>query len=63
MPQLVNWFDASIVDEKVSKVGPAGIDIVYQRIGNPDAPLMLLVMGLAVQSIAWPDAFCHALSR
>ena len=57
----VNGFDASIVDQKASKVGPAGIDIAYQRLGNPDAPVVLLIMGVAGQSIAWPDAFCHAL--
>ncbi len=57
----MNGFDASIVDEKASKVGPAGIDIAYQRLGNPDAPLVLLIMGVAAQSIHWPDAFCHAL--
>jgi pimeloyl-ACP methyl ester carboxylesterase len=61
MSELVNGFDASIVDEKASKVGPAGIDIAYQRLGNPDAPVVLLIMGIAAQSIAWPDAFCHAL--
>ena len=59
---MANGFEASIVDEKALKVGPAGIDIAYQRIGNPDAPLVLLIMGLAAQSIAWPDAFCHALA-
>jgi pimeloyl-ACP methyl ester carboxylesterase len=58
---LVNGFDASIAEEKASDVGPAGIDIAYQRLGNPDAPVVLLIMGLAAQSIAWPDAFCHAL--
>jgi pimeloyl-ACP methyl ester carboxylesterase len=61
MSELVNGFDASIVDEKASKVGPAGIDIAYQRLGNPDAPVVLLIMGVGAQSIAWPDAFCHAL--
>lgn len=61
MPGLVNGFDVSIVDEKASKVGPAGLDIVYQRVGNSDAPAVLLIMGIAAQSIHWPDAFCHAL--
>src|ERR1700730_15003026 len=61
MSDLVNGFDASIVDQKASKVGPAGIDVVYQRVGNPDAPVVLLIMGIAAQSINWPDAFCHAL--
>jgi pimeloyl-ACP methyl ester carboxylesterase len=61
MSELVNGFDASILDEKASKVGPAGIDIAYQRLGNPDAPVVMLIMGVAAQSIHWPDAFCHAL--
>ena len=61
MPDLVNGFDGSIADEKASKVGPAGIDVTYQRLGNPDAPVVLLIMGIAAQSIHWPDAFCHAL--
>lgn len=61
MPEFVNGFDSTILDKKASKVGPAGIDIVYQRLGKSDAPLVLLIMGLAAQSIAWPDAFCHAL--
>jgi pimeloyl-ACP methyl ester carboxylesterase len=61
MAELVNGFDASIVDRKASKVGPAGIDVAYQRLGNPDAPVVLLIMGIAAQSIHWPDAFCHAL--
>jgi pimeloyl-ACP methyl ester carboxylesterase len=57
----MNWFDASIIDEKASTVGPSAIDIAYQRLGEPDAPVVLLIMGLAAQSIHWPDAFCHAL--
>ena len=61
MSDQMNEFDASIVDEKALKVGPAEIDIAYQRLGNPGAPAVLLIMGIAAQSIAWPDAFCHAL--
>lgn len=61
MSELVKGFDLSIADQKVLKVGPAGIDIAYQRLGNWDAPLVLLIMGVAAQSIHWPDAFCHAL--
>jgi pimeloyl-ACP methyl ester carboxylesterase len=64
MSELMNGFDASIAsinDEKASKVGPVGIDIAYQRLGKPDAPPVLLIMGIAAQSIHWPDAFCHAL--
>jgi hypothetical protein len=38
MSELWKGFDASIVDERASKVGPAGIDIAYQRLGKPDSP-------------------------
>ena len=55
------WCDSSFIDQKASKVGPAGIDIVYQRLGNPDAPVVLLIMGIAAQSIHWPDALCRGL--
>jgi len=54
--------DASITDEKATLAGPAGIEIAYQRFGNPDSPAVLLIMGIAAQSIAWPDTFCCALA-
>jgi pimeloyl-ACP methyl ester carboxylesterase len=50
-----------MLDEKASKVGPAGIEIAYQRLGKPDAPAVLLIMGIAAQSIHWPDGFCDEL--
>lgn len=61
MAELLNEFDASIPDERASSVGPASIDIAYQRLGKPDAPAVLLIMGIAAQSIHWPDSFCQAL--
>ncbi len=61
MPELLNRIDARIRDEKASHVGPAGIDIAYHRLGKPDTPPVLLIMGIAAQSIHWPDDFCHAL--
>jgi len=53
--------DKSIKDEMASNVGPSRIDIAYHRLGKPDAPAVLLIMGVAAQSIHWPDDFCHAL--
>jgi pimeloyl-ACP methyl ester carboxylesterase len=47
--------------EIAKKVGPAGIDIAYERLGNPDQPVVLLIMGIAAQSIHWPEAFCRTL--
>ena len=34
MAELLDGFDGSIRDEKVSNVGPAGIDIAYHRLGE-----------------------------
>ena len=61
MPDIVNGFDRSISDEIAPQVGPAGIAITYQRLGSSEAPPVLLIMGVAAQSIHWPDALCHAL--
>lgn len=47
--------------ERASQVGPARIDIAYQRVGSSDAPPVLLIMGVAAQLIHWPDDFCQAL--
>ncbi len=55
--------DNSFVDEMARNVGPAGIDICYQRLGNPDAPLVLLIMGVAGQLVNWPDGFCMDLAE
>jgi pimeloyl-ACP methyl ester carboxylesterase len=40
-----------------------GIDIEYEEFGDRDAPVMLLIMGLAGQLIHWPDDFCVALAK
>jgi pimeloyl-ACP methyl ester carboxylesterase len=61
MAELVNEFNASTVDQKALKVAPAGIDIAYQRGGNSEGPVALLIMGLGAQCIHWPDGFCNAL--
>lgn len=61
MSECLNGLEASIVDEKALKVGPAEIDIAYQRLGSRNAPVLLLIMGAAAQLIHWPDAFCKAL--
>jgi pimeloyl-ACP methyl ester carboxylesterase len=47
--------------EIASKVGPARIDIAYERLGEAHAPPILLIMGLGAQLIAWPDGFCDEL--
>ena len=40
-----------------------GIRLCYDTFGDPAAPPLLLIMGLAAQMIAWDDEFCAALAR
>ena len=42
-------------------VGPAHIDVAYERRGDPAHPTVLLVMGLAVQLVHWQPGFLDAL--
>ncbi|MFJ4783813.1 alpha/beta fold hydrolase [Streptomyces sp. NPDC088794] len=42
-------------------VGPPGIEIAYERFGDPDAPAVLLITGAGAQLINWPEGFCQAL--
>ncbi len=37
------------------------IDIEYDETGPRDAPVILLIMGLGMQLVAWPESFCGGL--
>jgi pimeloyl-ACP methyl ester carboxylesterase len=39
-----------------------GIEICFETFGDPDAPAMLLTMGLATQMLGWHEEFCEALA-
>ncbi len=39
-----------------------GITLEYESFGNPGDPAIVLIMGLGVQMILWPDAFCEMLA-
>ena len=39
-----------------------GITIEYDEIGRRDAPVILLIMGLGMQLVAWPESFCEGLA-
>lgn len=39
-----------------------GIEIAYETFGDPARPMVLLVMGLGTQMIAWPDPLCEGLA-
>ena len=38
-----------------------GIEIEYEDRGGRDSPVIVLIMGLGMQLIAWPDALCEGL--
>ena len=46
--------------ERLASVGE--IDLCYETFGQPDAPPLLLVMGLSSQMILWREEFCEALA-
>jgi pimeloyl-ACP methyl ester carboxylesterase len=48
-------------EEKALNVGPSGIEVAYERFGDPGAPPVLLVMGGGAQMINWPEGFCAEL--
>lgn len=43
------------------KIRANGVDLYYETTGNPDNPAILLIAGLGVQMIDWPDHFVDAL--
>jgi pimeloyl-ACP methyl ester carboxylesterase len=48
-------------EERVAPVN--GIDIAYQEVGDPDGEPLLLVMGLAMQMLAWDEELCAMLAE
>lgn len=63
MRELVHEFDFSFADKTAFTVVSNGIGIAYQRLGNPEAPAVVLIMGAAAQLIHWPDPFCQGLAQ
>ncbi len=45
----------------IVSIGTSGIRIAYERFGDPEAPPVLLVMGIGSQMLAWPEGFCEEL--
>ncbi|HVF93657.1 MAG TPA: alpha/beta hydrolase [Sphingomonas sp.] len=44
------------------KVAANGVELFYEETGAPDAPALILIMGLGTQMIAWPDDFVAGLA-
>ena len=49
------------MNEQFCDVG-RGVTLCYETFGDPSNPTALLVMGLAVQMIGWPEDFCEELA-
>src|SRR5918996_1309679 len=49
------------MSERFCDVG-RGITLCYETFGDPQDPPALLVMGLAIQMIAWHEDFCEQLA-
>jgi len=45
----------------VPSVVANGITLEYESLGDEGAPVMLLIMGLGMQLVSWPDPFCQML--
>jgi hypothetical protein len=45
-----------VSEEKALSVGPAGIEVAYERLGDLEAPPVLLVMGIGASCPAGPTA-------
>jgi proline iminopeptidase len=44
------------------RVAAHGLEFEYEILGNENDPPLLLIMGLGMQLVAWPDAFCEKLA-
>jgi pimeloyl-ACP methyl ester carboxylesterase len=44
------------------RLAAGGIELAYETFGDPAQPPVVLIMGLAMQMIAWPDEFCDGLA-
>ena len=47
---------------RVPTVNANGMELYYEEVGASDAPVILLIMGLGTQMIAWPDDFVNGLA-
>jgi pimeloyl-ACP methyl ester carboxylesterase len=47
----------------LGRVATNGVELAYETFGDPAAPPVVLIMGLATQMIAWPDELCDGLAR
>ncbi len=44
------------------RVQANGIELEYEEFGDAEAPVVLLIIGLANQLVGWPEDFCLQLA-
>lgn len=44
------------------RIAANGIELSYDRFGDPQAPALLLIMGFACQMLQWDEPFCEQLA-
>jgi pimeloyl-ACP methyl ester carboxylesterase len=49
--------------EQLCTVGGSDVELCYETFGDPEAPAMLLTMGLATQMLGWHEDFCAELAE
>jgi len=54
--------NVNIPHTPATRVAVNGIELVYDTFGAPDAPPIVLIMGLGSQMIDWRDEFCALLA-
>jgi len=47
----------------LGRVAANDIELAYETFGDAGAPPVVLIMGLTMQMIAWPDELCEGLAR
>jgi len=47
----------------LGRVAANGVELAYETFGAAGAPPVVLIMGLGMQMIAWPDELCEGLAR
>lgn len=45
----------------MAQISANGLRLEVETMGDPSAPAVMLIMGLGMQLVAWPEEFCRAL--
>ena len=59
---IPNSDQAASADSDCKFVTANGLKLAYDEFGEADRPVVLLIMGLGTQMIAWPEPFCQGLA-